>query len=237
MKNYLLSICVLFMVINIGHAQSTKWKKGIIKDEFIFDTASFPESHAATVVETPTGIVAAWFGGKKEGNKDVEIRMSRLVNNKWTVPVSVANGIKNDTLRYACWNPVLYQIPNGELLLFYKIGPKVAGWTGWMKSSKDNGLTWSDAKELPDGYLGPIKNKPVLLDNGDLLCPSSTENNGWKVHFELTKDNGKTFSYIGPISDGKTFNAIQPSVLKYNDGRLQILCRSKERAIMQSWSS
>ncbi len=237
MKYILILLLACSAITNIATAQSKKWKAGIITDEFIFDTASFPESHAATVAETPAGIVAAWFGGKKEGNKDVEIRFSRLINNKWTAPVSIANGIKSDTLRFACWNPVLYQIPGGELLLFYKIGPKVAAWTGWMKSSKDGGLTWSGAKELPENYLGPIKNKPVLLSNGDLLCPSSTEVGGWKVHFELTKDNGKTWNYIGPINDGKTTNAIQPSILNYGNGKLQILCRSQDRAIMQAWSN
>ena len=40
-----------------------------------------------------------WFGGTKERNPDVEIWMSRRVNNKWTKPLSVANGVQNDTLR------------------------------------------------------------------------------------------------------------------------------------------
>ena len=48
-------------------------RKGIIADEFIYETAPFPECHASTIVETPKGLVAAWFGGKKEGYKDVNI--------------------------------------------------------------------------------------------------------------------------------------------------------------------
>jgi alpha-L-rhamnosidase len=150
--------------------------------------------------------------------------------------VEVANGIVSDSVRYACWNPVLYQVPGGDLLLFYKTGPNVAGWKGWMKTSADGGITWSAPQALPQGFLGPIKNKPVLLSDGTLLCPSSTEQGGWKVHFEATKDNGKTWSMIAPINDGKTSNAIQPSILSYGNGKLQILCRSKERVIEQSWS-
>jgi alpha-L-rhamnosidase len=216
---------------------SYAWKKGIVRDEFIFERASFPESHASTIVETPKGLVTAWFGGMYEGSKDVGIWMSRMENDKWTAPVEITNGIINDTLRYACYNPVLYQVPGGDLLLFYKVGPRVVAWKGWMMSSKDNGITWTKPQPLPEGYLGPVKNKPVLLSNGELLCASSTEGNGWKVHFEITPDFGKTWRKIGPINDGKTINAIQPSVLFHKDGRMQILCRSKNRAIAESWSS
>jgi alpha-L-rhamnosidase len=108
-----------------------------------------------------------------------------LVNNQWSAPVKVVDGVMNDSTRYACYNPVLFQVPGGELLLFFKIGPNVAGWTGWMMRSKDNGHTWSQREALPAGFLGPIKNKPLMI-NGKLICPSSTENNGWRVHFEIT---------------------------------------------------
>ncbi|HEU4609506.1 MAG TPA: alpha-L-rhamnosidase C-terminal domain-containing protein, partial [Chitinophagaceae bacterium] len=91
------------------------WKKGIVRDEFIYERASFPSCHAATIAETPNGLVAAWFGGKREGAPDVGIWLSRMVDDKWTTPVEVTNGIINDTLRYACYNPVLYQVPGGDL--------------------------------------------------------------------------------------------------------------------------
>lgn len=235
MRVALLSFCFLLLGISI-HAQQSRWKQGILIDEFIFDTASFPQSHAATIVETPEGIIAAWFGGTKEGNKDVCIWTSHLKNGKWTAPAMAADGVLNDTLRYACYNPVLYQVPGGELLLFYKIGPNVAGWSGWLKRSKDNGHTWSEREALPMGYLGPIKNKPELI-NGVLVCPSSTEGNGWRVHFEYTSDWGKTWTKSGPINDGKKFMAIQPSILKYKNGKLQTLGRTRNTVIYQSWSS
>ncbi|MFC0775235.1 sialidase family protein [Terrimonas alba] len=217
-------------------AQKSKWSKGILVDEFIYTEAPFPQAHASTIAETPEGLIAAWFGGTREGNKDVCIWTSHLVKNKWTAPVMVADGILNDSVRYACYNPVLFYAPNCELLLFYKIGPNVAGWTGWMKRSKDNGHTWSEREALPDGFLGPIKNKPVLLNNV-LLCPSSTEKNGWKAHIEFTSDFGKTWTKTPPINDGKAVSAIQPSILQYKNGSLQILCRSQNRTINESWSA
>lgn len=213
-----------------------RFKQGIVKDEFIFERAGFPESHAATIAETPKGLITSWFGGTKEGNKDVCIWTSRLVNGEWTAPVKVADGVLNDSSRYPCYNPVFYQVPNGDLLLFYKIGSRVATWKGYMKRSKDHGLTWGEREDLPEGFLGPVKNKPILIGN-ELFCASSTEGNGWKVHFEVTSDWGKTWRKIGPINDGKTINAIQPSILTYKDGRLQVLCRSKNRSVIESWSA
>jgi len=230
-----LTLLVCISYCTTGVAQD-KWKKGILVDEFIFEQASFPQSHASTIAETPAGLIAAWFGGTKEGNKDVCIWTSRLINNRWTAPAMAADGIISDTVRYACYNPVLYQVPDGELLLFYKIGPNVAGWTGWMKRSADNGVTWSEREALPEGFLGPIKNKPVLL-NGVLVCPSSTEKNGWKVHFEYTKDAGKTWTKSADLNDGIKVSAIQPSILQYAGGRLQVMCRSKNRTINECWSN
>jgi predicted neuraminidase len=47
---------------------------------------------------------------------------------------------------------------------------------------------------------------------------------------------GKTWDVIGPINDGKEFGAIQPSILTYADGRMQVMCRSQQNVITQSWS-
>ena len=220
-----------------GEAQN-RWKAGVVSEIFINKDASYPESHAATVAETTDGtIVAAWFGGTKERNPDVCIWFSRFVNGQWLPAQNVANGIVNDELCYACWNPVLYQAPGGELQLYYKVGPSVAGWKGKMITSNDGGKTWSQPRDLPEGFLGPIKNKPVLLKNGTLISPSSTEGDGWKVHFEMSNDFGKTFTKTPPINDGRTMHAIQPSILVHQNGHLQILCRTQSRALGESWST
>lgn len=229
-------ITVLFFAISNGIAQQKNpWRSGIITDEFIYEKAPYPECHASTIAQSKNGLVAAWFGGTKERNPDVCIWVSRKVNGKWTEGINVANGIQNDTLRYPCWNPVLYQVPKGELILFYKIGPSPGTWKGFMKTSKDGGITWSAQQALPEGILGPIKNKPVLLKNGTLLSPSSSEAKGWKVHMESSPDNGKTWTSV-VVEDGETKGAIQPSILFHKDGSLQALCRSRDRAILETWS-
>ncbi|MNK18749.1 hypothetical protein D3C87_369610 [compost metagenome] len=215
-------------------------KSIVLKHEFIFSKAPFAQCHASSIEATKKGLVAAWFGGTKERNPDVEIYVSRNTKGKWTYPISVANGIQQSGERYPCWNPVLYQIPGGNLILFYKVGPSPQTWWGEMKVSADDGVTWGDAKRLPENILGPIKNKPVLLNNGDLLCPASTEitkNSGWKMHFEITRDFGKTWEISANIDSGSKYNAIQQSVLKHGGNKLQILARSKDDGIVSSWSN
>ncbi len=210
---------------------------GVVGSEFIYEAAPFPQCHASTIVQTPSGLVAAWFGGTAEGKSDVNIWSSRQVEGKWTAPVSVADGVQSDGKRHPCWNPVLFLPKSGPLMLFYKVGPSPSRWWGMLRTSNDGGKTWSEAVRLPDGILGPIKNKPVQLADGTILCPTSTEHNGWRVHFERSADGGKTWTATPPINDGKAIGAIQPSILFHPGGRLQAIGRTRQNRIFETWSN
>lgn len=210
---------------------------GIVHATFIFDEAPFAQCHASTIVQTQDALVAAWFGGTREKHPDVGIWVSRHEGLGWSPPVEVAHGVQHSRKRYPTWNPVLFQPKEGPLLLFYKAGPSPSTWWGMLTTSDDQGRTWSLPRRLPEDILGPVKNKPIQLPNGDLLCPSSSEHDGWRVHFERTSDLGQTWEHIGPINDGTRQSAIQPSLLTYTDGRLQMLSRSRQGTILQSWSS
>ncbi|HWP44591.1 MAG TPA: sialidase family protein [Blastocatellia bacterium] len=227
----------LTLVISFGlQFEQSSGRQAIVKEEFIFEKAPFPSCHASTLSWTKEGIVAAWFGGKHERNPDVGIWISRRDKNGWSEVVEVANGLQENGERFPCWNPVLFQPERGPLMLFYKVGPSPSRWWGMVMTSRDNGRTWAKPERLPDGILGPIKNKPVQLKDGSLLCPSSTEHAGWRVHMETTRDLGKTWHKTGPLNDAKEFGAIQPTILVYRSGRIQILCRSRQGKITESWS-
>lgn len=200
---------------------------GVLKTEFIFDSAAFPECHASTLAVAKHGLVAAWFAGTEEKNPDVGVWVARHVDGQWTEPKEVVNGVQNATLRYPCWNPVLFQPPEGPLVLFYKVGPSPSSWWGMRVTSTDGGESWSTPEELPEQIAGPIKNKPVLLADGRLLCGSSTEDRGWRVHIEWTSDLGKTWARTGVLNDGTTMHAIQPTILQLGGDRLRILCRGR----------
>jgi alpha-L-rhamnosidase len=224
------SLFIFFISISsLVHAQT------VSSSQFIYDTASFASCHASTIVETPKGIMAAWFGGKFEGDRDVNIYASWFINNRWSTPTQIADGFINDSIRYACYNPVLFLTSKNELLLFYKIGPNVQGWTGWMKRSTNYGVTWSKPERLPDGILGPIRNQPYEID-GMLVCPSSTEKNGWKVHFEYTPDAGKTWTKGPDLNDANPITGIQPAILRHSNQILQALTRSQNGTANETWS-
>lgn len=242
-------------------------RKGVVVSEFVYEKAAFPQCHSATIAETKQGdLLTAFFGGTREGHPDVCIYLSRKNkgSKSWTAPVKVAEGLQPDGSRKACYNPVLFEDEEGVVHLFYKVGSRVSDWKGFLISSRDGGHSWSRPFPLPDGYLGPIKNKPVQLAGGRVIAPSSTEGDGWKVHFEISEAGGRKIHKVGPIAGApsvpthlrvpgavnqaadieggdnrvtSTVQAIQPSILIHKDGRLQILCRTRNGRVGTSWST
>lgn len=215
----------------------------LLKSEFIFDPNPVPSCHASTIVETARRtLVSAWFAGTKEGANDVGIWLSRQVDGKWAPPHEVCNGVRPNGKRFACYNPVLFQPKEGPLLLFYKVGGAPEGWTGFLKTSTDDGVSWSEAKELPEGFVGPVKNKPVQLANGTLLGGASIEyRNGlnvyWRVQFESTPDLGKTWTKTPFLNDGLEISAIQPSILFLGEEHLLAIGRTRQKRLFEIESS
>jgi len=236
MKRAFLTVLGFWWVSSGNVAVAHENARAIVSRGYIGGDLPTPSCHASTIAETTPGeLISAWFGGTAEGNKDVGIWVSRLENGAWTAPVEVATGMQPDGKRWPCWNPVLFQKPGGALLLFYKVGPSPVKWWGLVRSSTDGGRTWSDPVRLSregttidGGPVGPIKNKPVQLADGSLLAPSSTEANGWRVHFERSTDGGATWDVIGPVNDGQAIGAIQPSILDVGGGNLLALGRTQK---------
>jgi len=219
-------------------AQATdNTNSAIIKSEFIVEAPPFPTSHASTIVETRDGLVAAWFGGSHERAADVSIWLSRNDGHNWGPAEEVANGIdEKHARRDPCWNPVLFVRRNGDLMLFYKVGPSPSSWWGMYKVSENNGRTWSEPQKLPNGIIGPVRNKPLELKDGTILCGSSIESEGWRVHMERFPDANGHWQRLRDLNSAMEYSAIQPTILPWPDGRLQILCRTKQGKITDCWS-
>ncbi|MCD6291157.1 MAG: exo-alpha-sialidase [Anaerolineae bacterium] len=221
----------------------------MLRSEPIFETIpGAPSSHASTIVALPDGrLLAAWFAGTHEKHPDVAIWLSRCDGGQWETPVRIA-----DVPDVPLWNPVLFLDDEGVVWLFYKIGPEIPAWTGAYIRSVDGGETWSAPIFLPAGLLGPAKNKPILLSNGDILCGSSRETwHSWACWVEIIHRDRASWSLYGPLvapgHDGSGDDVIsaewdaakgevrlpqehrgviQPTVWEYAPGRLKMLMRS-----------
>jgi len=233
------SFILVLLCLCLGFLRAADAPSAYLRSEFLNERAPYPSCHASTIVETlPGQLVAAWFGGTAERNPDVGIWVARQENGRWLPALEVANGLQPSGSRFPTWNPVLFQPKSGPLHLFYKIGPSPSSWWGMVMTSTNSGKTWSAPRRLPDGILGPIKNKPIELADGTWISPSSTEGNkdGWLVHFELSSDSGLTWTRTAELRKGPNLDAIQPSVLIHANAALQAVCRTKQGVVAQTWS-
>jgi len=204
--------------------------------EFIFQSAPFASCHASTIVELRNGdLLAAWFGGSGEGQNDVAIWSSRRSGGKWSVPVELARETETPT-----WNPVLFHTKDQRLWLYYKFGASPGTWRAARRWSTDEGKTWSRPEHLPAGLYGPIRAKPLILENGTVVSGTSVEHDSsWTVWIERSTDNGNTWKKLGPIavprqaSTGEAGPArggepygIQPAIVPLDGHHLRLYARS-----------
>jgi predicted neuraminidase len=229
--------------------QATNSHPAVKSSGFIYETAPFPSCHASTIEDTPAGLIAAWFGGTHEKHPDVGIWVSVFRDGKWSEPVEVANGKGSGPTgtQLPTWNPVLFQpkkMRNGKpqpLYLFYKLGPTPETWWGMEIHSLDQGKTWSKPTRLETGFLGPIKNKPIELENGDWLCPSSSETeedpSKWQVHFERFGFEEQKWNKTPSLNDGIEIQAIQPTILSLGSGQVKSIGRSRQNKIFETISN
>lgn len=107
-----------------------KNRAGIVEDQFLYEQASFPECHGATIVELKNGdLVASFFGGTKERNPDCCIWVCRKPKGatEWSAPYLAADGVFSLDDPQAVWralqqNP-LRRMPAPWLLRLKGISP------------------------------------------------------------------------------------------------------------------
>jgi predicted neuraminidase len=196
----------------------------------------FASCHASTLVQTgQDSFLCAWFGGSKEGADDVDIWSSSFRNGEWSSPAKIAwlDGVP-------LWNPVLFKAGN-DIILFYKAGKPIPQWYTLYKVSYDNGLTWTEEKELVPGDRGgrgPVKNKPIRLKSGRIVAPASVEAEFWDAFADISDDGGIHWrkSRLVPVQHETLASKgiIQPSLWQSRDGEVHMFLRSTEGKIFRS---
>ncbi|NLP48653.1 MAG: exo-alpha-sialidase [Clostridiales bacterium] len=206
--------------------------------EMVFDelTAPTPSCHASTVLPLPNGdVVVSWFGGKEEGDNDVDVWVSVKSGGKWQKAVRVT---ADPNVPH--WNPVLFLRQDGVIYLYFKVGQKVPVWGTWLSKSNDGGITWSEPFEIVPGDenngRGPVKNKNIRLSDGRVLAPASSEHHRkWLSFTDTSTDDGDTWERQADVATGDEFvPMIQPSLWESAPGKVHMLTRTARGYIYRS---
>jgi predicted neuraminidase len=145
---------------------------------------STPEVHSAAAIElADNDIMAFWYGGTREGHKDVNIYANRWSSKTKTwgndQSILTREDTKENTLRYIrkLGNPVVTRGPDNAIWLFY-VSVSVGGWAGSsinLTRSYDEGQSWSPSRRLitsPFLNLSTlIKGAPIHYTDGTLGLP------------------------------------------------------------------
>ncbi|MCE0495637.1 sialidase family protein [Vibrio salinus] len=155
----------------------------------------FKQCHASSIVVLPNqDKLITFFAGEKEGALDTAIWLVKETDGVWSEPYKAV-----DDEFSALWNPVLYTQDN-VVWLFYKSGENVQTWITKVIISEDYGKSWSSPVDLVAGEKlprGPVKNKLILLSNGNWIAPNSIEAGLlWDAFADYSTDNGQTWHQV-----------------------------------------
>lgn len=227
--------------------------KKAVREDIFDDEREFDSPHAPTILPLRNNdVIAAWFGGRFEKDPDTAIWTAKRINGVWQKPKKTV-----DVINIAAWNPVLFRLNDGKIVLYFKIGAEIQKWHTEFVCSVDDGDTWSSPQELVKGDIGgrgPVKNKPIYLSDGNtILAPASLEGESWNSFADISTDNGASWKMsnlvpvrrINPnerrIRDriyNKTFcygkGIIQPTVWEDAEKAVHMLFRSTSSRIFKS---
>lgn len=232
MKN----LTLVFLLLSLGFlgtscdSSKTNDQYSIVDSSFVLpEVRPFAQAHASTLTYLNNGdYLIAWFGGTKEKDDDVGIWLTQGNSKSWSEPIEIAK-IREEPH----WNPVLFRDKQDTIYLFFKVGKEIADWETWYIKSADEGKTWSEATELvagDRGGRGPVRNKPIVLSNGDWIAGASNEQGVWRPFVDISKDAGKNWSRSAYFE----FNVdslggegmIQPTLWESENGQVHMLLRT-----------
>jgi len=231
--------------------------KAMMRSQFV-SHGSTPMVHSATAVETKSGnLIAFWYGGTREGAKDVAVYQSTFDPslNAWSEETVVITRaiLQKGGQRYIrkLGNPVVGRAPDGRLWLFF-VSVSVGGWAGSsinLAWSDDEAKSWHSVQKLIESPFfnlsSLVRVPPLFFQDGSV---------GLAVYHEFMAKFGE-FLFInnqGSVTNKTRMSwgrdAIQPMVIpgsathavnfmRYSGGSIRKLWRSETQDGAQSWSA
>lgn len=211
----------------------------------IINSGQPPRVHAASITELTDGrLCAAWFAGLREGGTEVSIDWAcKGPEDRAWGPQSTLVTAARATKDTGLWvrklgNPLLFQLPNGELWLIY-VSVTLGGWSTShlnLMRSQDLGQTWLPARRL---WLTPflnistlVKGAPVFFDNGDIGLPLYHELAGVFPEFAILSPQGR-LKTKARMDSGQ--HSLQPVILPHSSTEAIALMRDAERTKHRAW--
>lgn len=231
----LLAVAFLGNAALLAGLPPTKW----LYNEFPSDQGSASFNYSPTIVQTTEGLLLAWIGASGLHQPDASVYLAKRAKESWSRPVKILSAVHPRTLtQSACRRPVLFQPAKETLLLFYKTKTAQGRTTGWMTSSRDNGITWFPPKSLPRFISGPARTKPIALSENSFLCGGDSRDAGRRFHIEKAEAFRESWSWTRTrdLSSAMRHNASEPVLLDHGGGRFQALCRTRLGHIAETWS-
>ena len=191
--------------------------------------------HAISVAAlADDSLLALWYGGSREGARDVALYQSLYQNDSWQaaqplldsaeLQLQLGRNIKT------IGNPVLFRHPGtGRLWLFF-VSTSYGGWSGSTINFmyRDDGKDWSQPQRLLSApmlnFSTLVKYPPLALAEGELLLPAYHEMIGKYSELLRLSSSGDLLGKYR-ISSGR--RAIQPS-LHFDGGRLHAFMRNSQ---------
>jgi len=178
-------------------------------------------NHDPAIVECPNGdLLAIWYTCVEERGRELAIAVSRLRYGQeewepaspfWDTPD------RNDHC------PALWF--DGKDTIYHFNGLSVAGkWEPLaiiMRTSKDNGVTWSKARLIvPEHGFRQMVGEPVFRTHDGVIVFGADTEHGSTIW--VSRDNGQSWS-----NPGGHINGIHAGIVELNDGRLMALGRNQ----------
>jgi len=196
--------------------------------------------HSATAVELADGTIRAfWYGGTREGAKDVAIYTSVFgaLRESWSQEVVAVTrgGTQRELGRYIkkLGNPVASRDSGGRLWLFY-VSVSVGGWSGSavnLRISEDGGDSWGPTRRLitsPFLNLSTLVRGPMFhYEDGTFGLPVYHELLGKFGELVRLDENGHVLDKTR-LSSG--YSSLQPVIVPLeNEHALGLMRRSGSR--------
>lgn len=213
----------------------------VFEADLLTPPAENGKPHGASLVELENGdLLATWFSSSKETDSEARIYGAEwnAKSGQWSQP----RVIVDEDYSKSVGNTALFRDDDGIIWMFFA-AVRIGGWSGSMVDyiqSRDDGKTWSEGQTLVY-HLGNLpRNPPIRVGDHRMLVPLF-------VDFMYEANLVGSYTALIDYRDGEIldkhyaslddYDAIQPTVVKMDDGRTLLLARDKsDRFIRRAWS-